>query len=89
MTKIMEYMALGKPIVSFLLKENSYSAGSSAIYVENNNPVAFAEGILTLLGDSARSRRMGEDAMARVANELSWERQAERLREAYLHLFNG
>ena len=89
MTKIMEYMSLGKPIVSFHLKENNYSAGSSAMYVENNNPVAFAEGILTLLGDPARSRRMGDDAMARVADELSWERQSEKLRNAYLHLFNG
>lgn len=83
MTKIMEYMSLGKPIVSFHLKENKFSAGASALYVKNNDPVAFAEGILTLVADPERSRTMGEAGVRRVAEELSWQKQAERLRAAY------
>ncbi len=83
MTKIMEYMSLGKPIVSFHLKENKYSAGPSALYVDNNNHEAFAEGILTLLHDPERSQRMGEAGVRRVTEELSWQKQAQRLRAAY------
>lgn len=88
MTKIMEYMSLGKPIVSFHLKENKYSAGPSALYVDNNNPVAFAEGILALLRDPDRSRSMGEAGVRRVAEELSWQKQAERLRAAYTYVLS-
>ena len=86
MTKIMEYMSLGKPIVSFTLKENKYSAGPSALYVHNNDPVAFAEGILTLAQDPDRSRTMGEAGIKRVTEELSWQKQAERLRAAYTYV---
>ena len=38
MTKIMEYMALGKPIVSFELKEARYSAGESALDASRQLP---------------------------------------------------
>ena len=49
MSKVMEYMALGKPIVSFDLKEARYSAQEAALYVTNNDAHAFAEGILKLI----------------------------------------
>jgi glycosyltransferase involved in cell wall biosynthesis len=88
MTKIMEYMSLGKPIVSFHLKENTFSAGESAIYVDDNNPAAFAEGILTLLRDPDRCRAMGEAGIRRVDAELSWQKQSERLRAAYAHVLS-
>jgi len=88
MTKIMEYMSLGKPIVSFHLKENKFSAGASAIYVDNNNPAAFADGILSLLNDPEGARRMGEAGIQRVDAELSWQKQSERLRAAYTHVFS-
>src|SRR5262249_13528129 len=35
--KVMEYMALGKPIVSFDLKETRVSAGDAALYVAPND----------------------------------------------------
>lgn len=88
MTKIMEYMSLGKPIVSFHLKENKFSAGPCALYVNNNDPVAFAEGILTLANDPARCKEMGEAGIKRVAEELSWQKQAERLRAAYAYVLS-
>ena len=52
MTKIMEYMALGRPIVSFELKEARYSAGESALYVKRmmqwHLPTAFSSSWQTL-----------------------------------------
>lgn len=83
MTKVMEYMALGKPIVSFKLKEAQYSAGESALYVKSNDAAAFADGILQILRDPVASKRMGEFAMARVETSLSWQKQTESLLRAY------
>jgi glycosyltransferase involved in cell wall biosynthesis len=85
MTKIMEYMCLGKPIVSFDLKENKYSAGDSALYVANNDPEAFAAGILRVLEDRALAEKMGAFGVLRVQQELSWEKQAEKLLATYRH----
>jgi glycosyltransferase involved in cell wall biosynthesis len=83
MSKIMEYMALGKPIVSFDLKESRYSAGESAFYVKGNDVVAFADGILTLLEDPVGSKKMAEFGMARVEATLSWQKQSVSLLRAY------
>lgn len=89
MTKVMEYMTLGKPIVSFDLKEARYSAGESALYVKNNDAVAFAEGILKLLADPAGSRKMSDFGMARVDSSLSWQKQSVSLLNAYQFVLSG
>jgi len=83
MNKVMEYMALGKPIVSFNLKEARYSAKEAAIYVENNNYKAFAEGILKVVHDVELAFGMGEFGVKRIANELSWEKQIANLIMCY------
>lgn len=83
MTKIMEYMALGKPIVSFDLKETRFSAGESALYVENNDATAFADGILRILEDADLSERMAGLGVERVATTLSWQKQSVNLLRAY------
>jgi glycosyltransferase involved in cell wall biosynthesis len=44
----MEYMALGKPIVSFDLKETRVSAADAAIYAKPNDEVEFATAIARL-----------------------------------------
>jgi len=80
---VMEYMALGKPTVSFHLKENTFSAGDAALYVNNNDPVAFAEGMLRLFQSPGESRRLGEIGIRRVQESLSWQQQVKRLYEAY------
>ena len=38
MNKIMEYMAVGKPIVQFELKEGRVSAGEASLYALPNDP---------------------------------------------------
>ncbi len=83
MNKVMEYMALGKPIVSFDLKEAKYSAREAAIYVKNNDIAAFAEGILTLLKDPLLSSQMGEAGKKRINEKLCWQRQTNNLINTY------
>jgi glycosyltransferase involved in cell wall biosynthesis len=88
MTKVMEYMALGKPTVSFHLKENTYSAGDAALYVHNNDPAAFAEGMLYLFQHSDEARRLGEIGVRRVQETFSWQQQVKRLYEAYAYILS-
>ncbi len=83
MTKVMEYMALGKPIVSFNLKESRYSAGEAALYVKNNDAVAFADGIMTLLQDRKLAETMSARGKERILEALSWQKQSEQLLAAY------
>jgi glycosyltransferase involved in cell wall biosynthesis len=83
MTKVMEYMALGKPVVSFHLKENTYSAGEAALYVENNDASAFAGGMLRLFRDPDLCRTLGETGMRRIQETFAWQKQVTRLYDAY------
>ncbi len=90
MIKIMEYMALGKPIVQFDLKEGRFSAQHAAIYADTENQVTdFSTKLLWLLDHSAERERMGEFGRQRVASELAWEYSVEHLLAAYDRVFNG
>lgn len=73
MNKVLEYMALGRPIVSFDLVEASVSAGDAAVYVPANDELAFATAIDALLEDPARRAEMGKIGRARLTDQLSWE----------------
>ncbi len=81
--KVMEYMALGKPVVSFDLKETRVSAGDAAAYVEPNNEAEFAETIAALMDDPMRRARMAEVGRARVQHELGWHVTSQNLLRAY------
>ena len=86
MNKVMEYMAMGRPIVSFDLVEARVSAGDAAVYVPANNEGAFAEAIDELLRDPQRRSRMGDDGRARLEAELSWDVSRGRLVDFYSKL---
>jgi glycosyltransferase involved in cell wall biosynthesis len=89
MIKIMEYMALGKPIVQFDLKEGRFSAGEAAMYSDNTNQVPdFAAKILWLLDHPEERKRMGEIGQRRVAEELAWEYSVQNLLGAYERVFS-
>jgi glycosyltransferase involved in cell wall biosynthesis len=90
MIKIMEYMALGKPIVQFDLKEGRYSAQEASLYCNADNRVGdFAAKILWLLDHPEEGRRMGEYGRNRVKKELAWEYSVENLLSAYDAAFFG
>ncbi len=87
MNKIMEYMALKKPIVQFNLKEGRYSAQEASLYAENNNIQDFANKIQILLNDEMLRTKMGEFGYNRVVNELSWEHEIVKLIDFYRQVF--
>jgi glycosyltransferase involved in cell wall biosynthesis len=83
MNKVMEYMAMSRPMVSFELKEARVSAGEAALYAPANDESQFAKLIARLLDDPQERRRMGEIGQARVSGPLSWEHSREALLAAY------
>ena len=88
MIKIMEYMALGKPIVQFFLKEGRFSAQEAAVYSDNQNQVPdFAAKILWLIEHPEERERMGKFGRKRVLDELAWEYSVPHLLAAYQRAF--
>ncbi|MFZ0273521.1 MAG: glycosyltransferase family 4 protein [Acidobacteriaceae bacterium] len=88
MIKIMEYMALGKPIVQFDLKEGRFSAGEASLYASKDNMVAdFAAKILWLLEHPEQRKKMGEIGRRRVEMELAWKFSVDNLLAAYERVF--
>jgi len=86
--KVMEYMALGKPLVSFDLKETRFSAQEAALYATPNEEEEFAKAIVTLMDDPELRKKMGEFGRKRVRNELSWQHVSKNLLRAYDWLFD-
>lgn len=88
MNKIMEYMALGKPIVQFNLTEGRHSAQEASLYALNNDAIDMALKIIELLDDPERRKIMGEFGRNRVINELEWKHEVPNLLAAYEKLFS-
>jgi glycosyltransferase involved in cell wall biosynthesis len=85
MNKVVEYMAMGRPIVSFDLLEARVSAGGAAVYATANDDLAFARAIHALLRDPSCRHRMGELGRRRVEQQLSWEFS----RRALVHFYRS
>ncbi len=83
MNKIMEYMALGKPIVQFDLAEGRYSAQRASLYARRNDALDLAAKIVELLDDPVKRAEMGEFGRRRVENELEWQHEVPKLLAAY------
>jgi glycosyltransferase involved in cell wall biosynthesis len=83
MNKILEYMAMSRPIVAYDLVEARVSAGDAALYAAANDEESFARAIDRLLSDPELRQRLGLDGRARVEAGLSWDVSARELIRAY------
>lgn len=83
MNKVLEYMAMGRAIVSFDLKEARVSAGDAAVYAPANDEAEFAKLITLLLDDPEKRAEMGEIGQERVSGPLSWRNSQASLLAAY------
>jgi len=88
MNKMMEYMALGKPIVSFDLVEARFSAQEAAVYARPNDELEFAEKVSWLLENPGECKKMGDIGRDRVTNYLAWEYSVPNLVRAYAEGLN-
>jgi glycosyltransferase involved in cell wall biosynthesis len=83
MNKILEYMAMAKPVVLFDLVEGRRSAAEAALYARDDDAADMAAKIATLLDDPDLRQRLGAAGRGRMERELSWEYQVPRLLSAY------
>jgi len=86
MNKVMEYMALAKPVVQFDLTEGRVSAGDASWYARPNDVADLAQKIVALLGDENQRIHMGAIGRERVEQVLAWQHEAPRLLAAYEHM---
>jgi len=83
MNKVLEYMALGKPIVQFDVTEGRVSAEAASLYAAPNDAVDFADKILTLLADPEQRKYRGDVGWRRVLSQLAWDYEIPKLISAY------
>lgn len=83
MNKIVEYMAMGLPIISFDLKESRVSARDAAVYVPANDTEKMGEAIIEILADPRRRTTMGRFGRKRFEQELAWEYSKRELIDFY------
>jgi glycosyltransferase involved in cell wall biosynthesis len=82
MTKIAEYLALGKPVVAYDLLETRRTAGDAAVLVRPGDVDAFAQAIAELARDAKLRRRLSVAARHRAA-VLTWDHSERELLKAY------
>ncbi|MER6208339.1 glycosyltransferase family 4 protein [Streptomyces sp. NPDC001642] len=83
MNKVLEYMAMGRPIVSFDLREARVSAGDAAVYAPDDDESQFAKLVALLLDDPEKRARMGKTGQERISGPLSWKNSQASLLAAY------
>lgn len=77
--KMMDYMALGKPLVVFDLPERHVTAGDSALYAQPNDEEQFALKLAKLIEAPDMRREMGDIGRKLIEQKLAWQYQRERL----------
>lgn len=83
MNKILEYMAMSRPVVAYDLVEARASADGAALYAEPNNEQSFAMSVAELLSDPKRRASMGAEGRSRIERALSWKHSESALLAAY------
>lgn len=87
MNKVMEYMALGKPVVQYDLTEGKFSAKKASLYARKNSPKDLADKILFLLENPQLRKEMGLYGKKRVMEKLHWGIEAPKYLNIYERLF--
>ncbi len=85
MNKVMEYMALEKPVVTFDLTETRVSCGEAALYARPGDVADLADKIVYLADKPQERERMSQLGRKRVETTLSWEYSVPNLLAAYQH----
>lgn len=84
--KVLNYMAAGKPIVSFAGSAKHVVDGVHGLVVPDSDAGAFARAIHRLLGDAPFSNALGEAGRDLVRSELSWDHAAAQVETVYERL---
>ncbi len=86
MIKMMEYMAVAKPIVAFDLTEHRASAEDAALYSRHNDEQDFAKNIAILIDNPQLREKMGAYGRRRMEERLAWHHQEKHLLQVYANM---
>ena len=83
--KIVEYMAMGLPIVASRVGQNVeyIEHGTSGWLAVPGDADSFAQAMLAALADPPRAQAMGEAARQRVWARFNWDKMVETVEQAY------
>jgi len=83
--KILEYMAMGKAIVTHRVGQNTeyLENGESGILAEPGSVSEFAEGLYAVLTDRALAERLGAEAQSRIERSFTWQQRVADVERAY------
>jgi len=81
--KLLNYMAAGRPVVSFDGSAKHLVDGEHGLVVENEDTAAFACAINRLLNDPKLSRRLGANGKNFARSRLSWVHTAQQVEAVY------
>lgn len=83
MNKLMDYMALGKPVVAYDLTEHRVTAGEAALYAQPNDEVDLARKLAQLIEQPELRTRLSTIGRERIEQRLAWKHQRKRLLTLY------
>ena len=81
--KLLNYMAVGLPIVATDTRVNRSLLADTALYGKVDDDESLADAVCRYLDDADLAARMGEAGRARVVEELSWTAGGRKLAEVY------
>ena len=81
--KLLNYMAMGLPVVSFETPVAREYLGDLGIYAPLGDADAFARALLDILADEPRQAALGRALRQRAEQEYSWQKMAERIVDVY------
>ena len=81
--KLLNYMATGRPIVSFASSAALLEHEHDGLIVADNDIRGFADAVLRVIRDPALGRSLGRAATAKVIARHSWSAVAERVEAVY------
>ena len=84
--KLLNYMAAGRPIVSFRGSATHVIDAEHGIVVDDADTMAFARGIGRLLDDPELARRLGANGKQFVHSRFSWNHTARDVEAVYERL---
>lgn len=84
--KLLNYMAAGKPVVSYEGSAPCLEHGKTGWIVKNGDISAFAGAVLRLLDDRELASALGENARQEVLLDHTWDKKARETEEVYRRL---
>lgn len=86
--KLINYMAVGKPIVSFAGTAHIIQHGKTGWVIHNESAQSFAAGISHLLNNNELAKEMGENARNYIRQNFSWHSRGKEIIKIYQKLIN-